>query len=607
MKYNNLKYIKKQSIRVYDLLKKLKDPVNSTFGLDRSGSDLNIYFHGKSRVYLSSVEHKKVEANLLTHEVYKGEFDEIIVFGVGSIEFLRTLLDNKPRYSRVHIIEYDEVMSLLLNKFDLRKIKFDKIDSMTLLHDEANIGVPLLTMFKKSTMKFKFFVLPQYERLFTKDVDKFRGQFKEVLDDKRGSIRVNKAYEKLWIINSIINFKHVISTPNFFDIRKTDTDFSNSAVIIVGAGPSLNHDMELLRKISKIKKCYVVAIGSSYRTLIKNDVNMDVIFSYDPTTMNVEVLNDYHNNELDTLLCFGSSISFEAIRGVKYENAAHVLISQDYFSSYLLQDSKTQAIIDAPSVANIALMAVLGLGFRTIYFAGMDMSYSGNTVYADGIDSERIKKRKKSPNKIYIKNVFGEDVETTKGLSSAKNGIEAVVNRYKNCTFINTTYGGASIEGAEYKELSRIDFSGYDDKVTFKELLSPNKYDIQKSGERFKELNEERIQFVAMLNKGFYLLYQLKEDLDLEKQIEVTRVRDFEKLYNDFLSNKYYSVIISKLDRIYVNFFQNSVVEINRETNLHDKFLLLYKRMGTILSLFKQSDQMVYKLFKYISKWIEWE
>ncbi len=607
MKYKNLESIKKQSVQIYNLLKNIKESSEKEFGLDSNGSGSTLYYLDKEKVYLSSVEHVSVESELLVNEALEGEYDEIIVFGIGSFEFLKRLLDNKSKYARIHLIEYDWVMSLLLNNVNLKKIRFDQINSLTLLHEDADIALPLFSLFQKSTMKIRFFVLPQYERLFPEEVKKYRDQFISVLDDKRGSIRVNKAYEKLWIVNSIINFKHVISTPNFFDIEDSGHDFSNSSVIIVGAGPSLNRDMDLLKKIAKSGKCYIVAIGSSYRTLLRNNVEMDVIFSYDPTSMNVEVLNDYHSEKSDTLLCFGSSISFEAIRSVNYDNTSHILISQDYFSKFLLQDSKTKVIVDAPSVANIALMAVLELGFNKVYFAGMDMSYSGNQVYAEGIDSERIKKRKNMPNKVHVENVFGVEVETTKGLLASKNGIELVVEKYKDRSFINTTYGGAMIKGARFLELENVDFSVYDDKVSFRDLLQPNKYDVKKAGTRFQEMLDERTAFINMLNHGFRLLFKLKEDLDAKNEIEISRITDFEKLYNDFVDNKYYSVLLSKLDRIYVNYFQNSVIEINREENINNKFALLYKRMGTILMLFKQSDESIFKLFVYISKWIVWE
>ncbi len=101
--------------------------------------------------------------------------------------------------------------------------------------------------------------------------------------------------------------------------------------------------------------------------------------------------------------------------------------------------------------------------------------------------------------------------------------------------------------------------------------------------------------------------------IEIDDLVKTGHVRDnkllvkIEGIYNTLCQMTYFKVLISKLDRSYVNVFESGIVDINKETDLLKKHEMVYKRIGTVMTLFKNDDEKVHQLFEYISKWIEWE
>lgn len=603
MYYQNLKYLGSKSPAVYKIVKDNIVTEYKRFGFDKN-KDLNIFFNDIDPVYITSKDHKDIESDLLTSEIYQDGHQEIIIFGLGNSLNFKKILKMKDKFTKIHIIEYKEVIDIMFRNCDLKSVPFEKINSLMLLNETIDAKSILRNIINRSNANVKFFILPQYQRLFKDDIEAIKDQMSDILKEKRSSLTTNKSYEKIWIYNSIINFWHVLNTPNFLDLK--NNDFTNSVAMIVGAGPSLNHDIDYIREISKHDKCYIIAIGSAYKALMNNGVKMDLVLSYDPTTLNQSVMEPYFKNKVDAPICFGSSISFEAIKKIEYNNAFHLLISQDYFSQHLLQDSRLSVVVDAPSIVNIALAALVNIGFKNIIFAGQNLALLDGEIYAGGVNSERAKNVKVHTN-IPIKDVFGNQIYTNQGFHMMKKGLELLISSHKDVNYINTTYKGADIEGAPYKALDAIEFNVFDNKIDFKNFNQHNSYDIDKAKVRFEELIDAQKSFFDQIKTGFDKLDELKNAIETKKINDDRLLVFFENYYNNLVKNIYYKVIISKLERTYISIFEQGVVEINKAYDLQAKHEMLYKKISTLLILFRSDNTEVEKLMNYISKWIKWE
>jgi hypothetical protein len=604
MKYKNLDTVKKKSIPLYNLLKKINIETYSFCGFEKKKKDVDIYIDKESKSYISSRLNKEYEAQLLVDEILSGDYDEVIVIGLGNIIMWETLLRRVNKEVKLHIVEFNEVMDIMLDNSSVKGIDFSKLNSLSIIDDKFNFTSLYSIVMEKTNMNFKVFVLPQYKRIFKDEIQKFYDDFKKVIENKRKSIHTNRGYQKRWIFNSILNFKHVISTPRFLDLQ--EVDFDNSVAILVGAGPSLSRDIELIKELSEKKRCYIFAIGSAYRALAKHNIKMDMIFSYDPTELNADVLSEYYEKEIDAPICFGSSIGFEAIKKVDYKKAFHLLTSQDYFSMYLLEGKESEIVLDAPSIVVIAVQALIKVGFSKIIFSGQNLAYLNEQNYADGIVYKRLEGTSYK-SELEIKDVFDNNVATTAGYKMTLRILEDYIAMHKQVDFINTTYGGAAIKGAPYKALSDIDMDMFDQKVDLLEMGADDYYNVSNAKERFEHLLKERDEFMKLLSDGFKLIYDVKEGLDKKRFKDLSLLVALEKNYNMMTKNIYFKVLMSKMERSYINIFESGVVEINRQENILKKYELVYNKMGTLYSLFKKDDVDVINLFKYINQYIVWE
>lgn len=604
MKYKNLEVLKKKSIPIYNLYKNFGDMTYKDFSFEKKGSDINIFFGDEKKVCISSVDNKVHESELLVKEVLGGTYDEIIIIGVGNAVFLEDMLKNVDKNRIVHLIEFKEVIDIIFSQVSVKKMALEKINNLAVIDKEFVIDELLSRIFSKTNMKFKIFVLPQYERLFKKEVDQTFEKIKKIINEKKTNIYTNHNYQKLWIYNSIINFKHVISTPNFLDLK--NHDFSKSMALLIGAGPSLSFDLDRLKEISDSNTCYIFAIGSAYKSLIKKGVRIDAIFSYDPTELNADVLAEYYEKGVEAPICFGSSIGFKAIRKVNYEKAFHMLTSQDYFGQYLLEGKKSDIINDAPTIAVIALQALAKIGFGSVAFVGQNMAYLDGKNYADGIVYDRLK-GKTYESDLKILDVFGNEVSTMKGYVSTRDILQHIIEATPKIDYVNTTYGGADIKGAPYTPLKDMTFDQYEKNIDLLRDCPKNHYQMDKITERFYSVVEDRKVFLQLLNDGILYIYKVKEMLDNNSADEVETLIALQETYNGICKTKYFEILMSKLERNYINIFESSIVEINRERDIYKKYENVYSKMGTLFSLLNKEDKTVFDLFQYITQYINWE
>ena len=148
-----------------------------------------------------------------------------------------------------------------------------------------------------------------------------------MLKNKRSGIRTDYAFQERWILNSMKNFKEVLSTPNILLEKKGQ--FKDKPAILVAAGPSLNEEIENIRYIKDNGLAYIFSVGSAINTLIYHDIYPDAACTYDPTVNNQKVFEKTKERGIKEIpMIFGSSVGYETL--VDYPgNKYHMITSQD--------------------------------------------------------------------------------------------------------------------------------------------------------------------------------------------------------------------------------------------------------------------------------------
>lgn len=432
--------------------------------------------------------------------------------------------------------------------------------------------------FQTENKQISIIVLPSYENIIKEKINLFFNQSRKVVERRRTNLHANVNFQKLWVINSIMNFKEVVSTPNIMrDINFSQ--FENKPVMIVSAGPSLHEDIEWIRHIKENNLAYLFAVGSAINGMIANNVLPDAVLTYDPTPYNETVFEKMNEHQIDTIpIIFGSSVSNESLMDLKGPKL-HFLTTQDRTSLYYFKDQlniEKDLILDSPSIAVMAFQIVNKIGMNPVIFAGQNLGYLNGQLYSkeikyDHITEDRVKKD--IENSKQTMDVYGNIIQTNDGFNSMRESIENFAQEFKNQTFINTTKGGANIQGVPFQPIEHVIKNVLTKPIEKKSWwLVKNSYDqsriikAQKLLENdMKDFKQVHKQFSVLLNHISDLV-KLKNKAGLEKAFI-----KFDRLYQQLADNIYYQNFLSFYIRVQVELMASKLKGLNQENDIFKK------------------------------------
>ena len=213
--------------------------------------------------------------------------------------------------------------------------------------------------------------------------------------------------------------------------------FKDKAVVIVGAGPSVDSQLDRLRKYRD--KITVFATGHITRRLVNEGIIPDAVIITDPQPLMYKQIDGVNLNGIPMILLSTASSSV-----IDYYNGS---IYVAYQSGYELAEIKAKEIgatlfETGGSVTTTALDIALRFGASKIIFVGVDLAYTGGYSHASGegrkvgnIDGLR-----------QVRSNTGGMVYTSKNLDIYRKWIERRIEGVMDTKFYNTGEG-AVIKG----------------------------------------------------------------------------------------------------------------------------------------------------------------
>lgn len=231
------------------------------------------------------------------------------------------------------------------------------------------------------------------------------------------------------------NFE-VISKLNLPECDELKDIFKDKAVVIVGAGPSVDSQLDRLRKYRD--KITVFATGHIIRRLVNEGIIPDAVIITDPQPLMYKQIDGVNLKGIPMILLSTASSSV-----IDYYNGS---IYVAYQSGYELAEIKAKEIgatlfETGGSVTTTALDIALRFGAGKIIFVGVDLAYTGGYSHASGegrkvenIDGLR-----------QVRSNTGDMVYTSKNLDIYRKWIERRLEGVRDAVVYNTG------EGAEIK------------------------------------------------------------------------------------------------------------------------------------------------------------
>lgn len=491
-----------------------------------------------------------------------------LFFGVGLGYHIEAFIANNPG-TRIALYEPNaEVLVAFLERVNLTKLTKEKILDIIVGTDSDIVANRIKAVHQKTTYQLQLVTLPTTTVLYADMYERVLQILKESKKSHRDSMATDVAFQKRWVTNSIKNAPTVLTTPNMLvDIDKKH--FKNKPAIIVAAGPSLNREFETLRKIKAEGRAYIFAVGSAINALINHDIYPDAFCTYDPKAQNYivnEIIREKNITEIPMI--FGSSVGFETIED--YPGASyHMITSQDTVIKEILQKD-LPFVHDAPSIAVVTYNLLFDLGCSPILLAGQNLAYLDNKNFAEGInyvDNPNVSLK----GTILTKGTTEDNVVTTESFNSMRNQLELYIKLGRPT--INTTVGGAHIEGTTFEYLENLlETELAQQNIVEDWSTTENMYDKEVVKEQLNKLVEEHKSQQIIIKDGFAQLQKIY-DLVVAKnyyQIE-NEYGKFDKVLSRMQKNRFYLAFVEPMIRVQYEALRQAIEDLRYITNQQDK------------------------------------
>ncbi|MBC8588311.1 motility associated factor glycosyltransferase family protein [Paratissierella segnis] len=615
MLIDNIVFLKENSPILYEELKKSEENTNESKVIleDTKTSDKTLKIEkDNSMIYLHSKYNPLREAESIIDNLGEREnIDEdtyVIFYGIGLGYHINVFAG---RYPDVEFSIYEPSIEVFCHFLEYNNLKSNSYRKLDLVQCEYNPKIMedfFKTIIKKIDKKIIIIDLPSYSSAFKENHEIFFKRFKEVLTNERKSLHTDYAFQKRWIINSMKNLKEVLSTPNI--ILEKKGEFKGKTAVLVAAGPSLNDEIENIRYIKDNGLAYIFSVGSAVNTLIYNNIYPDAACTYDPAAFNQNVFKTIKDKNICNVpMIFGSSVGYETLEnypGEKY----HMITSQDTVAGYFLKNETGGAISiiqDAPSIAVVTLQLLYTLGFDNILLVGQNLGYRGKERYSEGISYNKELTDDEISNGLWVKDVYGNEILTNEGFNSMRHQMEIYIKILPNINVINTTKGGAQIEGTEFKELKDVIETVLDKKTVDKNWLNGNKTSYDKEYMEFQAKSMDKSYEKALkINKEYKLILT-----KIEKAINNRNYTQTENLYikldkelRRIENNDFYKTFILPMNRVQYKVLANSIDSLNEEKNPYEKGKRIVNSFRGFIGICTADIEMIKPIYDEMKKYI---
>lgn len=476
-------------------------------------------------------------------QVYKSdkEYGIAIVIGMANLAYIRAMRKEYPNV-RLLVYEPDKYLwgEVLLN-IDFSDVLADPMVNIVV----GQIGKLYLKELMSHLVDYANYkyvqtmISPNYDKIYPAECEAIRElvyhAIEETLVDKNTMCKYNECFTH----NRCSNFYDSLWQYNAGDIKElfADIDFDKVPAILVAAGPSLDKNIEQLKRVRG--KAFIVAVDAAIRVLVKHDIMPDMTVTIDPRKANHYLYQDERIRKIPVLISFNAVTSTVMTHQGKrfYFYVDYPVVNQiwgKYGKHYI-------RIETAGSVANDAFSFIYHMGFKNIILIGQDLAYTDDKIHSQ--DSYEINVRNNDANKrkeLYvIKDIYGNDVKTDYAMDIYRRWFENQLILHKELEVIDATEGGAKIEGTKIMSLQEaidtkckseeiIDFTEKinqaqrvytkEEREEIQEYLKKVTEDMK--GDIPKKLEEAKRAYLKLLELNTKRKYESKEFEKILKKIE---------------------------------------------------------------------------------------
>jgi hypothetical protein len=312
----------------------------------------------------------------------------------------------------------------------------------------------------------------------------------------------NSAEDTLLGINHIFsNFPYILRSPDLTKI----TEYQNYPAICVASGPSLDKNIDVLKKYQN--KALIFCVDSALEKLLKHGIIPDVVTVSERTKGLYDLFFAGKSKDWDEKMCLlGQSVIYPKI--ISEFPGPKIICSR---SSMAFERNIGQIIpgmnnfFTGISVAHIGFSIAIELGCSPIILMGQDLAYGEEGfTHAKGTYGENRTEKDEKFKTVMVKSIDQKRlVKSTEMWDYFRRIFESIVRRNPNRVYINATEGGAYIEGMHVmpmQEVANQYLINKKDKVWFSEVVKKLELSDETIEKQRKEILEHFESELECLN-----------------------------------------------------------------------------------------------------------
>lgn len=237
-------------------------------------------------------------------------------------------------------------------------------------------------------------------------------------------------------------------TLNDDGIHNMKEKYLGKPMILISAGPSLNKQLPLLKKIQNSRSFILGAVGTALSPLISYGITPDFYAIIDAQATEKQL----DQIELpNTTLFYLSTASTNTI--LLHKGPRRVVWQRGYEEAELMAEQfNDPAMETGGSVATILLDIMVYLGGRPIALVGQDLAFTGGKTHASGTHSSMDVNEQFSRQEV-LNFYRNGTVMTSNNLTLYRTWFEDFAESHGDLTLMNCTEGGAYIQNWEHIDL----------------------------------------------------------------------------------------------------------------------------------------------------------
>jgi len=568
--------------------KAINDQVNSFLDKPSSFYDIpNSYVDVKVAKFTSSVSTKitiqspiiignkywkknRLEYNQRNSNTKINTIPVLMLFGIGSGEYIERILSSKKV---LELIIVDYTISFL--KLSMHLIDWERIFNLCtnvkiIINDVQTIGKNVIDHIFKNSVVF----LPR--------IDYYVHIESSYSISSINYIRENMRFAKFgwgFYEDEILSLSHTLANIKNVKYVMEGLNSFNYPIVLIGGGPSLDNDIEVLKQIKN--KVFIISCGSGLRTLWKNNIKPNFHVETERKLSTFNTFKYIDKEYLKEITLVGLNVLHPRVKSL-FKEFIMFFRSNDSGSS-LFRSYKVYEY-PVPTCVNAGFELALSMNPKTIYTLGNDCGFRNSSAHhaKDNIhvDSKTkyFKKSVEPLKNIKLKGNFEGSFLTTRTLNVSKNSFEECFLEYskRGCkTKVYNCSDGAYITNLVPRVFNIHDFINDEDiNIQMNNIFTKTINNLNTGNTLLSSLNTmnsilvefERVyntKSVKNVDEAIMCLYQLHNiinNLYKYNQISYSLLSGSTKVFFTII----YSHLINSesLEEIDLKFFKNGVEEV---------------------------------------------